>query len=362
MLADREKISLRQAALLFLTLAYSPAVRFIPLYVANRAKQASWLAPCLASIFFVILVYILHRFFKQHKNHSLMDVIYSVLGLGIGRVVVIIYMIWITLLLALNVRYYGEKIVSSILPNTVISVFLIIMLGLLAYVLRSGLVVIARMNEIIFYLITISTLLMIFFLLPVIKVNDITPVSYKDIYPLFEASIGVTGIWVYFFFLFFLGNKINNKEKIKNIGIQTLMFLLIANIATIIATVGTLGYSVTGRIPLPFLTAVKQISVFDIFEKVESIVVMIWIASDFILFSVFTYCVLLMIKSVFRLSEYKVFINIYMVFIYFLAMYICNSVFELQSFAENVVVYVNIFLGVFIPIVILIIGEIRKKI
>ncbi|AKL96012.1 spore germination protein KB [Clostridium aceticum] len=362
MLAGREQISIRQAMFLFLTITFSPAIRLIATYTSQVAKEASWLSPLVSLMIFIPVVLMMQSVYKNYKDISYMEVMNHILGRIMGKIVLVIYMLWTTAIIALYTRYYSERIVSSIFPNVNMSIFIIVMILLVALVLRTGITVIARMNEIILPIIVFIFFALILFTFPSIDVKNLMPVSSDSIWPIAKASMSINAILSYFFIVFFISDKISSKENIKKVGIQTIIFLTITNTILIVSTVGSLGYSITQRIPLPFLIVVKQISLFDILQKLEPVVVVMWISSDFVIIVVFTYIVLQMIKSLFNLSDTKPLINIFLIFIYIFSLYICNSRFELEQFSAKVFTPVNVVLFIILPFLIFAVGKIRKKV
>lgn len=362
MLADSKKISIRQAAFLFLTIIFTPSVRLIPAYAAQRAKQAAWLAPTVAVVMLILLSLIWQALYRKYKDCSLMDIYSDITGSFIGKILMAIHLIWIVLLTALYVRYFAIRLVGSIYPNVSMSIFMISILIVIAYTLRFGLTTLARLNEIVLPLLAGAFYILIILMLPDIKVEFLTPISYRSILPVFNASIGTMGILAYFSFLFIIGDKINNKEKIKKAGISVSLFLLVALMAIIAVTLGVFSYSIVQRTQLPFLIAVKQISLFNTLEKIESIVVAFWVISDFVLISLFTLFTLHILKSLFNLSDTKPFISIYLIFIYILSMFLANSAFEIQKLSEDFIIPVNIALGFVLPVVVFFIGKARKRV
>ena len=55
-------------------------------------------------------------------------------------------------------------------------------------------------------------------------------------------------------------------------------------------------------------------------------------------------------------------VSIYMISIYFLALYIANAVFELERLSSYIIIPGDFILGFIIPVIMLAIGKIRKKI
>lgn len=361
MLADKDKISQRQALFLFISTVFTSAIHFIPSSTVQKAKQAAYLAPLITLAIFILLILLIHKTYKKFGDGSILDIICKILGPFIGKIIIILYCLWLTVFLGLFVRYYAERLVSSIFPYTSISIFIIIMLILVAAVLHAGIVTLARMNEIILPIVTIVTYTLIAFILPQIEVRRLTPISYVNFIPIMDASWGVTTVWGYVTYIFFIGDEINNKERIAKEGMKVSIFIWITTTLLIAAIVGSLGHSVAIRTPFPFMAAVKLVSVFGILEKIESIVVVVWILTDFITIALFTYINLKAINQLFDLRDVKPFINIYMVFIYILSMYICNSRFELEDFSQRIATPISVLLSLVIPTIVFGIGLIRKS-
>lgn len=357
-----KKISIRQAVFIFLTVIFTPAIRIIPVYTAERAKQAAWLSPVAAIVMLIVLSFIWQALYKKYQGYSLMEIYSDITGKIIGRILAAVHLVWMVLLTALYVRYFAIRLIGSIYPNISLNIIIISMLAVIVFTLRYGLTTLTRLNEIILPLLLGIFFLLIILMIPNIKLGFLTPISYRSILPILNASIGIMGLLVYFTFLFIFGDRISNKDKIKKTGIKISLFLLIVMTATIVVTLGTFSHSVAQRTQFPFLIAVKQISLFNTIERIESVIVALWVISDYILISFLTMCTLHILKFLFKLSDTKPFISIYMIFIYMLSLYIAGSVFEMEELSSIIIIPGNIALGFVLPAIILLIGKIRKKV
>ena len=362
MLSDSRKISIRQAVLIFLTITFTPSIRLIPTYAAQRAKQAAWLSPIISTVLLLLLGLVWQVLYKRYKDCSLMEIYCDITGSIAGRIIAVIYLLWMILLTALYIRYFAIRLVGAIYPNTSISIFTISMLVIVTYTLRFGLPVLARFNEVVLPFLVLVFFLLFLMMIPNIKTEMLTPVSLRSILPVVRASVGSTGILAYFTFIFIFGNRINNKESIKKSSAEMSMFLTAALVLIQISILGTFGYRVAQRTQLPFLVAVKQISVMNIFEKVESIVVSVWVLSDFVIISFFITCALSILGFLLKLRDTKPLISIYVIFSYFLCMLLANNVFEMEKLSDAFAIPGNIILGFVIPAVMLLVGKIRRKV
>ncbi|HEY8350227.1 MAG TPA: GerAB/ArcD/ProY family transporter [Clostridia bacterium] len=362
MLSDDKKISMRQAAFLFMTVTFTPAIRLIPGYATQKARQAAWLSPIFTAVLMVLLVQVWQVLYRKYKDKSLMDIYRDIAGPAAGTVILVFYLLWYMVLAALYIRYFAMRLLGAIYPNTDISIFIISMLVVVAYTLGFGMVTFARFNEVVLPFMMFVFFLLFIMMIPNFRTDFLTPVTARSILPAFEASMAPTGLVAYFSFIFIFGDRINNKESISKIGLKLVVFQLVTQVMIIVSIICTFSFRIAQRTQLPYLTAVKQISVFNIFEKVESIVISIWVLSDFVIICFFIICALSVLKSFFKLSDIKPLINIYVVFIYFLAMLLAKNAFELERLSEEITLPVNIALGFVIPVLMLFIGKIRKKV
>lgn len=362
MSANNRKISMRQAALLFLVLTFTPSIRVIPSYAAEKAKQAAWLSPFITIAVFIAISFVWHKLYEKYKNYTLMEIYSEIIGKFAGRMIAVIHLIWLIVLTALYIRYFAIRLVSSIYPNISLNVFIISLLVVIAYTLKSGLIPLARFNEIVFFILTGTFIILLILMLSNFRLEFLNPITYRDMLPIFKASYGSMGILAYFSFFFIIGDRVNNKKSINKIGISVSLFLLITLTATIGIALGTFSHSLVQRISLPFLMGVKQISLFNTLEKIESVVVVFWIFSDFILISIFIIFTMHILKYLLNLTDAKPVLNIYIIFLYLMSLLIANNAFELEKFSDIIAIPINIALGIVLPVVIFFIGKIRKKV
>ena len=361
MLANKNKISLRQALFILLTSVFSPAIRFIPRYTAYTAKQAAYLSPFVSFLVLYLMILLMDKNLKKHGQLSILDTIYAIVGRFIGKILFFFYILWLLLIISLFTRYYGDRLVTSLFPNTRMNIFIIVMFLMIFITIRFDIVILARMNDIVLPLINIVFLFLVIFLLPKFEIKNVTPISYLDIIPIFKSSLSISSLWGMIFFVLLIDNKINNIEKLKTQGLYVFLFLAITTSLLIAIVIGTLGYRVSLRAPLPFLAAVKLISIFDILEKVESIVVVLWILTDFVLISILSYVIMELIKSLFDLEDEKPLAGLLLIILYFTTMFITQSKFDLELFSTIIANPVLLIFTIIIPYIIFLFGLIKKK-
>lgn len=359
MKAKSEKISTYQIMLLFIMSTLSPAIRLFPTLTAKGAEQAAWLVPAVAAIGMIVLVLIVQSFFKNSNNMNLSDVYIKVLGKIPGKIVIFIYLIYIIFLAGLYVRYYAERITSSILPETPIEFFILVMMGLVFYVLRGGLVPFVRLNELLYYVFIFIFIVTGFMTLPKVEIKNLLPICLLNALPVIKSAHVILSIWSYFIFTFFFADKINDKEHIKKLGIKAVIAAAAISTWIIIGTVGVLGKSLTARTPLPYFVSIKLISVINTLERLESVTLSLWVSADFIIITFLGYVIISILKTLFQLPGTKALSSPFVLTIFVVSIAIARNRFELEEATNLIFIPINLALGFGIPVIVFIVGKIR---
>ena len=98
------------------------------------------------------------------------------------------------------------------------------------------------------------------------------------------------------------------------------------------------------------------------FDRFESVMVSVWVAADFLLITLLIIVITTVIKNLFSLSERKYLATPVAAIGYIGSQYFTVNRFEIETFTSKFFIYVNIILLYIAPILVYIIGKIRKKI
>jgi len=359
---EKNKITIRQIFILFILSTFSPAIRLFTQICSDYGKIAGWTAPIISVIALFIIINVLNAFFKNNNEANLSDIFDISLGKIAGKTLLVLYLIWTILLYFLYVRYYAERLLSSIFPNTNIRFFIIIMLIMALFSARGKIETFARFSE--FSILLFTFIFIVFFILlaPTVKLSNLLPITYYDAWPALKSSYPVVGIWGYITLLFFLGDNIKNKNEIKKSSKKAIWYLAIMTMLMMITVVGSLGYKNAERMPLPFFNATKLINFMQSFDRFEAVLLSAWVISDFIVITVFAKIIANIGKKLFNVSVIKYFGSPIILLGYAGSLYLATNRYELEIFSENVAILVNIAFCYLIPIIVLIIGKLRKKI
>jgi hypothetical protein len=270
-------ISARQAVIIFILSTLSAAIRLFPSLSAGLGREACWLSPIVCAAALLFMRWILLAFFRSGKIGDLCDALRLSLGSAVGGLLIVLYFFWRALMFFLYIRYYAERLLSSIFPSADMRFFIlpIVVLGWIAA--RGKIEAYARFCEFSLLLFTMIFLLFFVLLIPSVKLSNLYPITGTDAVPVLRASYPILGIWCYFTAIFFLGDSIADKEKFREASKKGIVYLVVMTTLMMVFIVGSLGYTVARRMPLPFFNATKLISIIPPLNRQEPLLLACWV-------------------------------------------------------------------------------------
>jgi hypothetical protein len=354
---------MRQIFIMFIMSTFSPAIRLFPILCASYGGVAGWLGPAVAVAAFVPLVAALAAMFGSGGAPAdLGDAFEMAFGRAGRQIALVFYLAWTLLLCAVYVRYYAERLMSTIFPNVDIRFFLIPMLALIYVSARGRIETFARFAEITILIFTAAFAVLFALFIPGVKIGNLLPLTPGDAVPAARSAFPVVSIWGYFTLFFFLGEYIGNKEDIKKHARAAILYLAAVTTLTLISVTGSLGYRTVTRMPAPFFSAAKLIEVVRSFDRMEAILLSLWVVSDFVTILAFTFIAMNILKKLLGTTTARRFASPLTLFGYAGGLAVAANGLELESFSSNAAVMsANVFAGTVFPLIVYLAGAIRGK-
>lgn len=356
------KISMRQLYVIFFIGICSPLVRLLPIQMSKTAKGAVWIIPFIMFLAFFLIIYIINLIFKNNKDKGLADIIESVFGKVLGKILLVVYATVFIILTGIYVRYVGERLLSSIYIYTPIQFFSAVILMVSFFVVKDSIENLGRLSEVFFYIFGAIMLIIFLFSLRNINIYNFSlpgTVTASNSLKSIPLILGLLGYLVY---AMFMGDHVTHKETIKKHGIRTGIVIGIVSMIIIVVTVGIFGYNLTEKLNLPFFSAIKNIEMFQTIERTESIFIALWMVTDFVLITSFIFITCNIIKHITKIKDVKYISTPIIFIIYFISLVIASNSFQLEKLSETLMLWTNFTLGFIVPIIIVIVGKMRKVI
>ena len=273
------RISGRQFGVLTFVLMLAPLIHGIPARAAG-AGRGGWLLILPAAVPLTLLLRtVLRCLDRMPEGSGLGDLYLLALGGRWGKVFCALSALWVLMIQTADLRFCAERFVTAVYPDTGRWVFCLTMLALTLWIARGTLEALTRAGRILFWVVTVTLVLVLAMAAPKTHIYNVWPVT--DLDPR-EAARSVLRVMTVLSFAvppcFLLGRvtrRPGGREVYLWAAIVTAAALLIG--AVIFAVFGP---ELAGRLEAPFFALAKEISFRRTVQGMEVVVAAMWAMSD----------------------------------------------------------------------------------
>ena len=278
----------RQLLYACLVMLLSPALRLVPARSAALAGRSAWLSVAAALPILLIYALFLCRLSEKIGSGEGAEVlIRRCLGEKLGKLVLFITVLWLLVYCGFILRSGAERMISTVYNDASPGVFVIVMavLGLLAAltsertILRSAKLMVPPVLGVLGLVLAAA--------IPGIKSENLLPLNSFEVLYSFKGAVVTVDVAVLPMVLtLFLAD-----EKSSPDGQFTALALWLAGISVLLfimelCIIGSFGAPLTAELRQPFFVLVRNLVLFGSLERIEALVVSLWVFSDFILVAV----------------------------------------------------------------------------
>lgn len=296
-----QKVSNLQLMFLVANFMFSSSVISLPQIIVEISGQNGWLVPIiLLPIFLLIILMIFGRkkksdFFKKlfiiGEKRSFWE-----------KAFIIFFFLLVVLTFVRDLRGLIDFVASVLLPNTPIDVLMVLSIFVIAYIAMSGIEVISRINMIYFVLLTFIVLIMPFFLLNELELQNLQPLPSLRTVMSIVHTLYFSFSWLaeMFLFLIIIANvnpvRQARKAAFAGAGLGLLLFFII-----LFLQLSVLGTKIVREATYPTYILIQQINLTDFLDRIDLVIVVVWMPTliaklSYLLFAV-NHCLSLFYKS-----------------------------------------------------------------
>lgn len=298
-----ERIANRQFTYILFLMRTTIALAFLPMITTGEARQDVWLASMFLFVFVVLLGSIIAGLANRYPQENIVEYGERLLGPVLGRMVVL-PILWLFLhLSAIDIRAYAEIVVSGFLPETPMVFIILAMVFVATLAALSGLEVIGRCGDVIFFIFVLSTVAAILGAAQEMDFMNLEPVLSRGVRPILSSTVVPLSFGAHLLIMLFVWPHLEEKKK----GFQSMLlaiaaaslFLLILSTAVVLV----LGPDQSSRAVFPFLRMLRAVEVSEFLERMELLIIFAWGFSLFIGISVFLFVGAQGLASILKLSD-----------------------------------------------------------
>lgn len=275
---EEKKLSGRQFGILTFIMMMAPVVHAVPARIID-ARRGAWLAPLPAMI---PLAPLLFFFFcglsRMPEESGLGDLYHLAFGNRWGKVLYAVSALWILTIMVVDLRFYAERYISAVYPETGKLVFYLVMELLQIWIVKGSLSGLMRAGKFLFWVVIIT--------LAAVLILVAVKVSWDNMWPATDSSwkemgLGALRLSTTISMVVpagFLIGKVQWKPRKGGSG-WWLTGLTLVMIAITGGILGVFGLELAQRVQTLFFTLAKQVSVAGAAERLESVITAMWMMS-----------------------------------------------------------------------------------
>lgn len=329
---EEGQIANRQLLYVLFIMRTTIAIAFLPVVTTGQARQDAWLAALLTAAGAALITYIIGGLSPKFPDQTVVEYSQELLGGFLGRAVSLIYLAVFLFMAAVDVRVYGEVLVTGFIPETPLIFIISSMVIASGYASYKGVEVIARSAEFIFPPFLAMLLIALVAAIPSVDTGRLQPVLARGMKPVLVGSIIPTSMVVQMMTLPILLPRAGNPKAAVRTAIWSVVMAALIVMAGAIATTGILGPDLAERSVFPFFALARAIRITDFLERLEALVVFPWGFGLFIGVAVYLYCGAKGLSQLFGLKDYRPLIPPMAIIWIAMSLHLSTDMFELIRF------------------------------
>ena len=265
----------------------SPSLRLFPAGSAELAGRVAWLSALAAGPVMLLYFLFLFKFMDaREEGEGLAELTLRALGDRAGKIALYVIPLWLLLYAGFVLRSGADRLITTIYPLSAPPFFTVTM-GLVSLIAALGSArSLVRVAKLVLPAVAGVLLLILIFAMFNIDKANLLPVTGQDAGPLLMGALPVINVIsvVIYMICFLVGPTPKEPGRLRDYTVWlAVLCLLLTALCT--AVVGCFGPELTARLTRPFFSLVRNLVFFNSVERIEALVVTLWVFPDFLLVS-----------------------------------------------------------------------------
>lgn len=357
---EHGKISGRQAVYLLIATIFPTSILFLPHLMYVQARQDAWLSVILVVLFGLAAGEIIARLGRRFPNRTIVEYSPLVAGRLPGALIGLAFAAFFLYINAFIVREFAELFTTNFLPETPVAVFMFSIIAVSVYIVRHGLEVLARVNDIALPVVIILTFFVILLVTPRLSPEaNLLPVLEDGLLPVARGALPAGVFFAETFVMLMLIPCLSRPRQARRVIARAVLTIGAFQLLIVLAVIGVLG-PLTAETPFPTLHLARRVRIGFFLTNVDPLILLIWITGGLIKITIFLYCATLAAAQILRLKNYGPAAVVNGLILAILAVVLWEDAVELtQQLAAVLPYFLTLMVGV--PALLLLTAVLRRK-
>lgn len=277
----KKGIAARQFMILTFGLTVGTSILVTPAGLALVAREDAWIGSFAGYLINLGMAALYIGIVKMFPGKSLFDIFGHTFGKWPGKLVTMLYLFYFLILAGTLLGNLGFFLTSEVLPDTPIDIVQILFLAACVMCAKMGIVVLARLGELMMPWILFFFLVLILALLPQVEWDYIAPVLEGGVGPILQAGLHSSMFQEVIVMLVFVPD-LTEERKWKRAYIGGMSFGHLLLVTVVLFSVLILGIEQSANSTFPAFALAKTIHLGNFLQRVEGILIALWIMTFFL--------------------------------------------------------------------------------
>ena len=279
-----DTISPRQFVATAFVCVLSPLIRRFPRTLVLSAGRIAWLTVPAAVPAAALILWLFWLLFHKRPGESFSAILSDVLGGFSGKVLTALYALWLLFYTGFLLRSGAIRFLSTVYQGARPWIFVAGIAAVCALAAAGTVRAVARTAMLLRPLLAAIPALAVVLTFKDADFRMLMPVILEDPASDAMAVLKLVNLLGIVLFLSFLGDRIGAPLRVRDWAGWTGVILALVGLMTV-GCLGMFGPELTARMTYPFFMLVRDVTVLGSFERVEPVIIAVWIFADFILLS-----------------------------------------------------------------------------
>lgn len=287
---DREVTRPQFAAAIFAALL-SPLFRVLPRTAAELAGRASWLCAAPAFLVLLLLTALMNSLRRQTRpGEGMAGLILRFFGPVFGRLLLTAFGLWFLFYAGFTLRNGAVRLTATVYQQSSTDPFIVILL-MLCLIAALGTMRAAARTAVLLRAILLGALVFVsVFALSNLSMKNLFPLRLEDLPGVALGAFPILTVGGVAAFFSFLNAYVEPTESPTKWTLPPLIVFSLSSGLICFEAVGTFGAALTAKLSYPFFTMIRDVSLFGLNQRIEAVVIALWVFADFILCTMLLRC------------------------------------------------------------------------